>query len=334
MVYFLAAGGHFGLASAVYDVHVLGAQTLCAAGGVHCHVAAAYYGSVLAHADGGIRLGELVCLHEVYAGKELVGGVYAAKVLAGYLLEVGQSCAAAYEYGVKALFLHQLIQAYGAADYYVGLYLYAQSLHILYLLANQRLGETEFGNAVYQHAAGGMQSFENMYLIAQLRKVACAGKACGAGAYHGYLLAVGGGYLGGGGALCHGVVGGEAFQTADAYRLPLNTTDALALTLVFLGAYAAADGGKAVGGLYDGVSALVIMSGDLCYEFRNAHVYRAAGNAGHVLAVEAAGSLVEGQLFVVALRNFLKVLVADIGLLLPGRGLLQSHIRHIISPLL
>ena len=59
-------------------------------------------------------------------------------------------------------------------------------------------------------AAGGMQSFENMYLIAQLRKVACAGKACGAGAYHGYLLAVGGGYLGGGGALCHGVVGGEA----------------------------------------------------------------------------------------------------------------------------
>ena len=138
----------------------------------------------------------------------------------GYLLEVGQSCAAAYEYGVKALFLHQLIQAYGAADYYVGLYLYAQSLHILYLLPDQRLGKTELGNAVYQHAAGGMQSFEYMYLIAhasqgRLRRYRPAGPEPITATF----LPLGAGMLGGGGALCHGVVGGEAFQTADAYAV-------------------------------------------------------------------------------------------------------------------
>ena len=78
------------------------------------------------------------------------------------------------------------------------------------------LGQTELGDAVDQHAAGGVEGLENGDLIAHLGQVAGAGQAGGAGADHGDLVAVGLGLL------RHGVqhvlavpVGHEALQTAD-----------------------------------------------------------------------------------------------------------------------
>ena len=62
---------------------------------------------------------------------------------------------------------------------------------LLDLVGDDGLGQTELGDAVDQHAAGGVQGLEDGDVIALLGQVAGAGEAGGAGAHHGHLDAVG-----------------------------------------------------------------------------------------------------------------------------------------------
>ena len=160
-MHFFGTGGQFLFGTAVHDVDLFRAQTLGAAGRVHGHVAAAHDAGHLAHLDGGVVVGEIVGLHQVGAGEELVGGVNAQQVLAGDALEVGQARAGAHEHGVEALFLEELVHGDALADDHVGDDLHAQSFHGGDFSADQILGQTEFGDAVDQHAAGGMQGLEH-----------------------------------------------------------------------------------------------------------------------------------------------------------------------------
>ena len=70
-----STGGHLRLAAAVDDVHVLRAQALGAAGGVHGHVAAADHRHGLGSCMMGVSYSSRVGLHQVDAGQVLVGGV-------------------------------------------------------------------------------------------------------------------------------------------------------------------------------------------------------------------------------------------------------------------
>ena len=68
-------------------------------------------------------------------------------------------------------------------------------------------------------------------------------------------------------------------------------------------------------------------------ELRDVDAHRAAGLAGLVLAVHTALCLVHSHLGGVAQRNFLKVLVADVGVLGGHGALFGIHIEsHLTLP--
>ena len=102
--------------------------------------------------------------------------------------------------------------------------------------------------------------------------------------------------------------------------------------LALLRAYATADSGQAVGGKNDSVSALKVLFNDLSEELGDSNVYGAARNAGHILAVEAAGSFVHCHLLGVAGSYFEEVLVAHIRCLFGHRSLSSGHISHFYLP--
>ena len=329
MLHLLGTGGELGLGAAVDDVHI-GPQALGAAGGVHGHVAAAHHGHLLAlQVHDGSVCALPVGLHQVDAGEELVGGVDALQVLAGDVHEHGQAGAGADEHGLELHLLHQLVDGDGPANHRVGLDLHAQVLQPVHFLLDDGLGQTELGDAVDQHAAGQVQGLEHGDLIPLPGQVAGAGQAGGAGADDRHAMAVGGGsgrLLGGVGVV---PVGHKPLQAADADGLALDAPDALALALGLLGADAAADGREGAVLGHDLIGGLKVALGHLGDEIGDVDLHRAAGDAGHVLAVEAALGLVNGLLPGVAQGDLLEIARADHGGLVGHGVLLQTHVRHL-----
>ena len=326
-------GGKLLHAAAVHHIH-LGAQALGAAGGIHGHIAAADHSHLLAlevH-DGGIGVG-LIGLHKVDTGEELIGGIHTLEVLAGDVHEHGQACAGAHKYGLKAVFLHQLVDGDGAAHDDVGLHLHAHGLQAVHFLLHDGLGQTELGNAVHQHAAGQMQGLVHGDIVALLGQVAGAGEAGRAGADHGYLMAVRPGLFGGLGAVGVVPVGHKAFQTADTHGLALLAPDAVHLALGLLGAHTAAHSGQGAGLVDHLIGALVILLQDLLDELGNADIHGAAVDAGMRLAVQAPGSLVQSLLLGIAQSHFQEIMIADIGVLRRHGILILTHIHsHVTLP--
>ena len=114
--------------------------------------------------------------------------VNTVQILARNLLEVGQACTRADKY--RVVFPEQLVHGLHAADDRIGADLHAQRLDGRDFLPHERLRQTELRDAVYQHAARGMQGFKDRDLIAELGKVACAGQTGWARADHGDLFSV------------------------------------------------------------------------------------------------------------------------------------------------
>src|SRR5699024_10719822 len=243
VLHFLLAGGQLLHAAAVDDVDRLGAQAQGAAGGVHGHVAAAYYGHLFSHVDVGVAVAA-VGLHQVGAGQELVGGVDALQAFAGDAHKAGQAGAGADKDGLVAVFAHQLVHGQDAADDHVALDVHAQGLQALDLLLDDGLGQAELGDAVHQNAARHVQGLVDGDLIAHLGQVAGGGQAGRARADDGHLVPVEGGHGGAGMDVFPVPVGHKALQAADAHRLVLDAAGAAALALALLGADPAADGGQ------------------------------------------------------------------------------------------
>ena len=329
MLNFFTPGGQLALAAAIYYLD-LGAEPPCAARGIHGNVAAANYRNVLAVHDGSVAV-FTISLHQVYAGKELVGGIYALQVFAGDVHKHGQTCAGADEHGLVA-HVEQLVYGQGLAYYHVSLYVHAKCAQVVYFLLNYGLGKTEFRYAVYQHAAGGVQRFKYADLVAFARQIARAGEAGRAAADYGNLVTVGGGNIAGGGGMGVMPIGNKALQTAYADGFALYAAHALGFALGFLRANTAANRGQAGIAGNHLVCAFKVHFAYLCDEFGNVYVYRAAVYAGHILAVKAAGGLVKGYLLGVAKGNFFEIMVANVRLL-GGHGvLLGVHVRHFILP--
>ena len=327
MVQLLQTGGHFRFTTAIDDVNVFRAETLCAAGGVHCHIAAADNGYGLGDDDRRVAFAG-VGLHQVDAGQIFIGGHDALESLALDVHEHGQACAGADKNGLVAHF-KQLVHRQNLADDHIGHDLNAHGLQLFDLVGNDGLGQTEFGNAVDQNAAGGVQRLEDRDGIALLGKLAGAGQTGRTGADHGDLDAVGGGLFGHLIDVFPVPVGNKALQTSDGDRLALDAADAFALALALLGADTAGEGGKSVGGGDDLIGRLEIALSDLGDEFGDTDIDGAAADAQGLFAVQAALCLVDGHFLSVAERNFLKILIAYIGLLLRHGSLCHLHIRHL-----
>src|SRR5699024_7106908 len=136
--------------------------------------------------------------------------------------------------------------------------------------------------------------------VAHARQIARAGQAGRAGADHGDLVAVGGRRNGLLGVVLAVPVGDEALQTADADRFTLDAAHALGLALRLLRADAAADRGQRGLLVQDLERALHVLVGDLFDEGRDVDLHRAGGDAGLVLAVQAAARLLDGHLIGIA----------------------------------
>jgi len=160
-----------------------------------------------------------------------------------------------------------------------------------------------------------MQGLVNGDLVAKLCQIACGGQAGRACADDGHLVAVPFGHDGGGVHILTVPVGNKALQAADAHRLVLDAAGALALALALLRAYTAADSGQGRGAVDHLISGFKVALGHMADELGDIDAHRAAGLAGFVLAVHAALCFVHGHFFGVAKCNFLKVLVAHIGVL-------------------
>ena len=177
VLYLLAAGGQLLFGAAVYYRDLFRSQSQRGARGIHCHIAAADHGyrAALHYRGGGILA---VCLHKVGAGQVFVCRINALKLLAGYTHEHGQSGARADIYRLKALG-EQLVHRKGLAYYDICHELYAECGKAFNLARHDAFGQTEFRDAVYQHAAGGVQCLKNGDLKARLCQIAGAGQPRG-----------------------------------------------------------------------------------------------------------------------------------------------------------
>ena len=200
----------------------------------------------------------------------------------------------------------------------VELELDAQGLQAVDLALDDRLGQTELGNAVDQHAAAGEERLEHGDVEAVAGELAGAGDAGGAGADDGDLLAVGGLHLGLAREL--GLVAQEALELADRDRLALLAADALALALRLLRADAAADGGQHRGLADDVEAGAEVLLVDLLDERGDVDVDGAALDAERLLAPQAARRLGDGHLLGVALVDGAEVAGALLGGLLVVRS--------------
>ena len=216
----------------------------------------------------------------------------------------------------------QLVDGDGAADDSVSGDGDAQCLQAVHFLLDDGLGQTELGDAVNQYAASQVQRLKYGDLVSLPSQVAGAGQACGAGADDRHLVTVGSGLFRRGGAVGVVPVSHEPLQTADAHGLALLAPDAVFLALALLGADAAAHGGQGAGGGDDLIGLFKIALGNLGNELGDMYHNGAAAHTGLVLAVQAALGLVQSLLFRIAQCHFLKVLIADVGVL-RGHGIFR-----------
>ena len=173
-----------------------------------------------------------------------------------------------------------------------------------------------------------MQRLENGNFVTHTSQIACTGQAGRACTDDGNLVTVGLRLYCLFSAVFARVVGYKALQTADGNGLTLDAADTVALALALLRADTTADSGQC-GGLLDLGSRLEELAlSDQRDELRDLDLYRAAGHAGLVLAVQAALCFLDRHFSGIAERYLFKVLIADVRRLLGHRALLWIHIRH------
>ncbi len=177
-----------------------------------------------------------------------------------------------------------------------------------------------------------MKSFKYGNLVAELGKVACTGQSGGAGTYDSDFVSVEGSGFGLLVAVIPVPVSDESLKTADSYGLAFDSADALGFALCLLRAYTSADCGEGRSLVDDLICTLEISLFDLIDEFGDMYIDRAAGHAGHILAVQAALRLIKSDLFAVADGNFVEVVGTDQRILRGHRVLGKTHVRHIILP--
>ena len=320
VVDFLLAGRKFDFRTAVNDGG-FGPQPQGRASCIHGHIAATDHDGLLASMDRR-EIVVSVGLHEVVPGQELVGGEDAVGILARDAHEAGQTGARADENGFEAFFVHQGIDGDGAADDDVQFNLDTQRLDSFNLGGYDLiLRKTELGNAVFQHASGPVEGFENGDIIAQFGEVGSTGQSGRTGADDGDFVPV---------RCCDdccrgltrfaGPVGDEAFEFADGDTFALDAEDAAAFTLRLLRADTSADGGQRRIFCDDRSGSGEVAVLDFFDEFRNLDADGTGAHAARILAMQAAGSLQHRFFDIVSVADLFEIGRPDFRILLPYRN--------------
>ena len=249
--------------------------------------------------------------------------------------ESGKTCAGSDKHSIKAFFGEQIVNLARSADDDVCLNLNAQIPDVLdFLFHNLLLGQTEFRNAVGKYAAGFVESFENLHLIAELCQIARTGQSRRTCPDDGDTLSVlffrafrTDSHLARG-------VGDIALQLADGNRLTFDAADTFSLALGFLRADTAADSGKGTGLADHGISARNIGFLHLRDESGDIDADRAALYTHRIFAVQTSGSFRFRFFFIVTETDFFEIRRADLRILLAHRYLLHHIDWHFPTSLL
>ena len=160
------------------------------------------------------------------------------------------------------------------------------------------VGQTEFGDTIFQHAANLVKRLEYIHVVALLDHVAGKAQSRRTRAHYGNLDAVRGSNLGDRHVATLALeVGGKALQIADGNgltaTLQMNT---LALALLLLRTNTAADGGQGRGVFQHLGSCQELTALDILDERGDVHVYGATLHARRLGAVKTALCLGESLL--------------------------------------
>ena len=283
MVLLFQSGGHFGLAAAVDDVHLVGAHALCAAGGIHRDVAAADDRRCLGVQDRRVALFE-IRLHQVDAGQVFICRADALEGFAGDVHEHRKTCAGADKHSLKA-HLKQLVDGQDLADDHIGHDFNALRLQFFNLIGNDSLRQTELRNTVDQNATGSVQRFKQGHRIALLGKQRRAGQAGRAGADDSDLDAVGLSLFRHGVDVLAVPVGDKALQTADRDWLALVAANAFGFALRLLRTDTAGKGGQRIGIGDDLISLFKVALSNFMDKLRDMNINRAALNTVRFFAL-------------------------------------------------
>ena len=307
---------HFSLAAAIDQINLFGAEPEGHSARVHRDISAAQYGNASSAPAGRVVAVLVVGFHQVGARQILVRSEYAYEIFALDVHELRQSCASADEYGVKAVLLDKVSDFAGASDNVVELDLDAESLQRVDLALDNGLRKAEFGNSVDENSPRLVEGFEHRDVMTCSRAVGGACDRRRSRSDYGYSFAGrcrlcrGCGNFAGG--LLAGQICAESLDAADRHGL-VDVAESLAhgaefLTLLFLGAYASADGRKKRGLADDFKRAFEIPLGSLGQKAGDVDRYGASLHAGFGRTLQTAfrlghrhfGGVSEGYLVHVA----------------------------------
>ena len=319
MLYLFKTGRHLCLGTAVDKSHV-STQALSRAAGVHSRVTTTDDHHLLTNINRSIGIG-VSRIHEVDAGEVFVARHHVDVVLTRDVHEVGQSGSRTYKYTAEALIL-QVLHGDRLAHDAVGLEMNTHLAQVVDLHVYDAVGQSEFGNTIFQHAANFVERLEDIDLVAFLHHVAGKTQSRRSRAHDGHLDAIRRCHLGqyATSALAL-IVRSKALEIADGHgRLFHLQVYALALALLLLRAYAAADSGQGRGHLQHAGSVEDMSMLDILDKRRNVDIHRASLDAAWLTAVEAAASLTHSH---VKCQSFVHLLSAS------GGAVDGGELRHL-----
>ena len=279
-------------------------------------------------------IGEIVRLHEIATGKELIGGVNAAKILTRDSHETWKTCTGADEHSLKAILLHKLVNGKESTGNSIALDFYPQLLQVVdFLFNNFFLWQTELRNTIGQYAAGGVKCLKNCYLISSLCQVSSCSKSCRACADDCHLLGIrsifnGLYFL----VLCHCPVCSKTLKTANANRFATLSKETVLLALALLGTYTSAYRRQGAGFLYYGDGSVKIPFLHFGNESWNIYFHRASLAALGNLAVQAAVCLSHSGFLIIAQGYLIKIMSTNLGILLRHFMLFKYQCHNYLPP--
>ena len=298
MFHFLDTGRHLGFRTAVDDNGTFGSQAACGAHGIHCRISASYHYDTLAERHRRIRI--LACrIHQVDTGEVFVRRHDVDRVLSGNVHEVGKSRSRSHEDTFVSLCL-QVFHRNGLAHDAVFHKRYAHLRQVVNLDIHNLVGQTEFGNTVFQYATDFVQCFEYRHIITQFSHIARKRQSGRTRTYYRYLDAVLFGYL------RHGnvsaipfVICRETFQITDSHGFVTHfQVNALRFALLLLRTHTPAYSRKRAGLLQHPCRFEELAPLDVLDESRNVNAYGAAFHTRRIGAIQATFGFGQCLLFV------------------------------------
>ena len=108
----------------------------------------------------------VVGAHEVGAGQVFVSSEHADEVFTFNVHEEREASTGTDEHGIEAILVNQILELASTADDKICLELHAHGSERFDFVVNDLLGQTEFRNAVADHATELVESFEDGHVVA------------------------------------------------------------------------------------------------------------------------------------------------------------------------